>query len=236
MAGVFDNRLVVVTGGTGSLGHAVVDRLLAAGARVRIPVFHERELERFVHRAHPNVELVMNMNLSDAAAVEAFYAPAAGLWGSVHTAGGFGMGGIEGADQPGLFDKLMTMNAKTTFLCCRAAVALMRACGRGGRIVNVAARPALCPREGKSMVAYAASKAAVASITEALAAEVAGDRIWVNAIAPSIIDTPPNRAAMPNADFATWPKIEDLAATIAFLVSPDNAVSTGGLVPVYGQC
>ena len=107
--------------------------------------------------------------------------------------------------------------------------------GRGGRIVNVAARPGLEWRSGAGMVAYASSKAAVAAMTVALAEEVAKDGILVNAVAPSIMDTPANRKAIPDADFASWPKVEEVAATIAFLASPDNAVTRGGIVPVYGK-
>jgi len=84
-------------------------------------------------------------------------------------------------------------------------------------------------------VAYTASKAAVAAITQALGAEVAGDGILVNAVVPSIMDTRANRAAMPDADFSKWPKLEEVAATIGFLASPDNKVTRGGLVPVYGR-
>ena len=99
--------------------------------------------------------------------------------------------------------------------------------GKGGRIVNVAARPALEPRTGAGMAAYAASKAAVVALTVALAEEVAKDGILVNAVAPSIMDTPANRAAMPKADHAAWPKVEEVAATILFLASPDNTVTRG---------
>ena len=105
----------------------------------------------------------------------------------------------------------------------------------GGRIVNVAARPALEWRLGAGMVAYAASKAAVAAMTVALAEEVAKDGILVNAVAPSIMDTPANRQAMPKADHAAWPKVEEVAATILFLASPDNRVTRGAIVPVYGR-
>jgi NAD(P)-dependent dehydrogenase (short-subunit alcohol dehydrogenase family) len=105
----------------------------------------------------------------------------------------------------------------------------------GGRIVNVAARPGLEWRSGAGMVAYAASKAAVAAMTAALAEEVAKDGILVNAVAPSIMDTPSNRQAMPKADYAAWPKVEEVAATIKFLASPQNAVTRGAIVPVYGK-
>ncbi len=105
----------------------------------------------------------------------------------------------------------------------------------GGRIVNVAARAALEWRSGAGMSAYTASKAAVAAFTAALAEEVAKDGILVNAVAPSIMDTPANRHAMPKADFALWPKVEEVAATILFLASPDNRVTRGAVVPVYGR-
>jgi NAD(P)-dependent dehydrogenase (short-subunit alcohol dehydrogenase family) len=85
------------------------------------------------------------------------------------------------------------------------------------------------------MVAYAASKAAVAALTVALAEEVAKDGVLINAVAPSIMDTPANRAAMPKADFAAWPKVEEVAATILFLASPENKVTRGSIVPVYGK-
>jgi NAD(P)-dependent dehydrogenase (short-subunit alcohol dehydrogenase family) len=121
----------------------------------------------------------------------------------------------------------------SAFLCSREAIKKMR--GRGGRIVNVAAQPGVEPRRGAGMAAYATSKAAVAALTLALAEEVAGDGIWVNAVAPSIMDTPANRKDMPKADHAKWPKVEEVAATIAFLASPQNMVTRAALVPVYGK-
>src|SRR5262249_14283882 len=127
----------------------------------------------------------------------------------------------------------LNSNFVSCFLCCHAAVKAMAA--GGGRIVNVAARPALEWRTGAGMVAYAAGKAAVAGLTAALAEEVAQQNILVNAVVPSIMDTPANRKAMPKADHARWPKVEEVAATILFLASPDNLVSRGALVPVYGR-
>jgi NAD(P)-dependent dehydrogenase (short-subunit alcohol dehydrogenase family) len=107
--------------------------------------------------------------------------------------------------------------------------------GRGGRIVNVTARPGLEWRTGGGMVAYTATKAAVAALTVALAQEVVKDGILVNAIAPSTIDTPANRKSMPDADHASWPKPEEIAQTILFLASPANQVTRGAIVPVYGK-
>jgi NAD(P)-dependent dehydrogenase (short-subunit alcohol dehydrogenase family) len=99
--------------------------------------------------------------------------------------------------------------------------------------VNVAARPAVAPVGG--MVGYTTSKAGVASLTQCLAEELRAEGILVNAILPSTIDTPANRRSMPDADFSRWPKPAELAAVIRFLVSPDNKVTTGTLVPVYGR-
>jgi NAD(P)-dependent dehydrogenase (short-subunit alcohol dehydrogenase family) len=129
------------------------------------------------------------------------------------------------------------MNLLSCMLCCRAAIRAMSggATTDGGRVVNVAARPALEWRSGAGMTAYTVSKAGVAALTVALAEEVAKDGILVNAVAPSIMDTPANRQAMPKADHALWPKVEEVAATIAFLASPDNRVTRGAIVPVYGK-
>ena len=99
--------------------------------------------------------------------------------------------------------------------------------------MNVAAKPVLVPTGGLS--AYAASKAAVASLTLSLSEELAAESIWVNAVIPSLMDTPANRQAMPKADFDKWPKVQEVAATIAFLASPQNSTSRGALVPVYGR-
>jgi NAD(P)-dependent dehydrogenase (short-subunit alcohol dehydrogenase family) len=129
----------------------------------------------------------------------------------------------------------MASNADSAFLCCREAVKAMRRSERRGRIVNVAARPALEPRQGGGMVAYTMTKAAVAALTVALGEELAAEGIWVNAVAPSLIDTPANRQAMPDADFASWPKAAELAETIVHLASPDNHLVRSALIPVYGR-
>ena len=152
----------------------------------------------------------------------------------MHIAGGFAFAPVAEADA-GLFERQMRMNAVTCYACCRAAIAAMRATGSGGRIVNIAAKPALHPHEGASMAAYTASKAAVVGLTGALAEEVKPDGIWVNAVVPSIMDTPANRAAMPDADHGQWPGVDQVARTVCWLASPLNTATRGGLVPVYGK-
>jgi NAD(P)-dependent dehydrogenase (short-subunit alcohol dehydrogenase family) len=209
--------------------------LLDAGARCNVPCRSQEELDRFPYGQDARVRIAKGVDLTDEAQVDSFYAQASGgstgLWASIHAAGGFAMGSVGKTSKPD-FERMMDMNALTCFLCCREAVARMG--GGGGRIVNVSARPALEPRTGAKMVAYTAGKAAVAAMTEALAEEVVGQGILVNAVVPSVLDTPANRKAMPSADFARWPKVEQVAATIVFLASPQNTSTRGALVPVYG--
>jgi len=229
----FRGRHVMVTGGTGALGIAVVGRLLEAGAQCHVPYIAEREFERFPHKQDDRVTLYPGAELTDEAAVAKLYAGIS-LWASIHLAGGFTMSPIVDTDNANLMAQIET-NLVSCFLCCRAAVIAMKKSKDGGRIVNVAARPALEPRTGAGMTAYTASKAGVAALTAALAEEVAKDGILVNAAAPSIMDTPANRKAMPKADFSAWPKVDEVAATILFLASPDNKVTRGAIVPVYGK-
>ncbi len=228
----FRDRHVVVSGGTGALGTAVVEKLVAAGAVCHVPCLDHGEAQRCAFRDHKQVKVTVTGSLADEAAVARLYADIAPLWASIHIAGGFAAGPLRDMSVATLRQQL-DMNFLSCALCCRAAIKAMGSAG--GRIVNVAARPALEWRSGAGMTAYTASKAAVAAFTAALAEEVAKDGILVNAVAPSTMDTAANRAAMPKADFALWPKVEDVAATIFFLASPDNRVTRGAIVPVYGK-
>jgi NAD(P)-dependent dehydrogenase (short-subunit alcohol dehydrogenase family) len=231
---------VVVTGGAGALGAAVVERLLAAGATCHLPLRAGAVPKSLSNLGYSRLRVTNDVDLSDEAAVESFYAGLPALWASVHAAGGFAMAPI--ADLSGTdFEHLWRLNVLSCFLCCREAVKAMRAKPAavegvaGGRIVNVAARPALEPRCGAGMSAYAVSKAAVAALTQALGQELAAEGIWVNAVAPSIIDTPANRAAMAKADHRRWPKPRQIAETMVFLAAPDNAITRGAVIPVYGM-
>jgi NAD(P)-dependent dehydrogenase (short-subunit alcohol dehydrogenase family) len=228
----FAGKQVVVSGGTGALGTAVVSKLLAGGATCIIPYVHEAEVQRFPNRSDAKVTLVAVSDLSDEAQVAKVYSGAK-PWASIHIAGGFAPGKVAETDKAALMAQIES-NLVSCFLCCRAAVNAMSASG-GGRIVNVAARPALEWRSGAGMSAYTVAKTGVAALTVALAEEVAKDGILVNAVAPSIMDTAANRKAMPKADFSAWPKVEEVAAIIAFLASPENHVTRGAIVPVYGK-
>lgn len=233
----FTNRHIIITGGTGTLGSAVTEQLLEAGAKCSIPCFDESELKDFASKNHKNIYIKTGIDLTNEEQAQSFFEDAIGeqgpLWASVHIAGGFGMGNIENTAKTD-FMKQINLNLVTCYNSSRAAVQWMKNSG-GGRIVNIAARPALEPRQGAGMTAYTTAKAGVAALTESLAAEVVEDDILVNALAPSIIDTPQNREAMPDADFEKWPKPEQLAHEILYLVSPENEVTRGSIITVYGK-
>lgn len=228
----YRDRQVVVTGGTGALGTAVVGALIEAGAACHVPFRSAAEGERFPLRAHARVTMHPDFEAADEAAVERFYGALPHLWASIHVAGGFIWRPVGETGKADLMRQIET-NLVSAYLCSRAAVKAMGE--NGGRIVNVSARFGLEWRLAANLTAYAASKAAVAAFTVALSEEVAKHGILVNAVAPSIMDTPANRKDMPKADFAAWPKVEEVAATILFLASPANKVTRGAVVPVYGR-
>ena len=235
----FAGRHVVVTGGTGALGRAVVGALRAANAVCHVPNLIAAELDGFPFAAEAGVHIVRDVDVADEAAVKRFYNALPPLWASIHLAGGFAMAPIAETSASD-FTAQFHMNALSCFLCSAAAVSAFRARkapgggAPGGRIVNVSARPAIEARLGAGMTAYTASKSAVAALTQALAQELTDEQIWVNAVAPSIIDTPANRAAMPEAEHSRWVSPADLAEVITFLASPDNRVTRGAVIPVYG--
>ncbi len=236
----FHGTHVVVTGGTGALGTAVVTALRAAGAICHVTNMVAAELEKYPHRDDPGVHVTTGIDLADEAAVRRYYAALPPLWASIHVAGGFAMSPVAETSSAQFVDQFQ-MNALSAFLCSAAAIRAIRARtepgpggAKGGRIVNVAARPGLEPRQGSGMVAYTTAKAAVAAMTQALAQETSGEEIWVNAVAPSTLDTPANRAAMPDADHASWVAPSSVAEVIVFLASPDNKVTRGAVIPVYG--
>jgi NAD(P)-dependent dehydrogenase (short-subunit alcohol dehydrogenase family) len=230
----FENRQVVVTGGTGALGAAVLTALLDAGAACVVPYRDPGALDRCPHRDDRRVSFVAVGDLADEAAVMGFFEGLPRLWASIHLVGAFTAAPIAQADKS-LLMRQLEANLVSAYLCSRAAAMTFRRLATGGRIVNVAARQALEPRLGSGSVAYTIAKAGVAALTTALGAELAGEGILVNAVAPSIIDSPANRAAMPDARFDAWPKPEELARTILFLASPANVVTRGAVVPVYGK-
>jgi len=226
-------RVAVVTGGTGALGARVVEVLLGQGVRVHVPWVQKAEAEALEKAQGGPLDglTLAEADVTSAEGVERFFAEVGRREDRLdvlcNVAGGFTATPLE-ETSPDAWEHMLRLNATSAFLCARAAVPLMKRAG-GGRIVNVTALPAV-DRGAAGMSAYAASKAAVLSLTYSLARELRKARISVNAIAPEIMDTPANRRAMPGADPSTWLDPLDVARVVAFLAGPDGAPVTGSVL------
>jgi NAD(P)-dependent dehydrogenase (short-subunit alcohol dehydrogenase family) len=227
------DRHVVVTGGTGALGAAVVKGFLQAGAACHIPAIESVAPSGRLPDSG-KITISTSIDLADEASVGGFYGQLPLLHAVVNIAGGFAYAPIANSSAQVLQQQL-SMNLVSCVLSCRAAIANFRKAGRGGHIVNIAARPALNPRQGANMTAYTAAKAAVAAFTVALAEEVKNEDISVIALCPSTIDTPANRADMPKADHGTWVKPTAIAELIVAHCSLSEIINSGALIPVYGK-
>jgi NAD(P)-dependent dehydrogenase (short-subunit alcohol dehydrogenase family) len=227
-------RVAIITGGTGALGKSVVDRFLRAGAHVAVPV-HDEAAEGTGRPVAPGEPLLMQADLTDDAAVRAFARGVEKGLGPVdvlvNAAGGYAGGSPLEDVTLAEWDAMIATNLRTAFLMSRAVVGGMKARGFG-RIVSIAAGAALSG--GPHRIPYAVSKAGVATLTRDLAAEVKGTGVTVNAIAPSIILTDPNRRAMPKADAAAWVTPEEIASLIEFLCSRDARSISGNVFMMYG--
>jgi len=225
-------RTVVVTGGFGALGRAVAQAAAERGATA-VAVDRIAEPAGLAASLGPHAIALGGVDLTElnatAKAFETVKARTGRLDALINIAGGFRWQTLADGDLAA-WDLLYQMNVKTAATACKAALPYLSANGEG-RIVNVGAFAAT--RAAAGMGAYTASKAGVAKLTESLAEELKG-RVTVNAVLPSIIDTPANRADMPDADFSKWVSPADLAAVILFLVSPEAKAVTGALVPVTG--
>lgn len=219
---------VLVAGGTGHLGTAVVRELLAAGYGVTATWVVELEAERLA--AEP-VELVQ-ADLFDPDQVTKAVQSTDGLEAVVNLVGGYVEGPRVHETDPDRFDGLIRLNLTPGFLLARAAMPLLIERG-GGAFVGVSARAALRPFPGAA--GYIASKAAVLAFIQALDAEYKHQGIRCNAIVPSVIDTPANRSAQPDADYSKWVKPAEIARVVRFLVSDESAPISGAAVPVYGR-
>jgi len=235
-AGGPEGRVVLVTGGSGGLGRAVVRYFLEAGARVHVPIFDAGEvagieayLDEHLEGGMRGVELHHDIDLTRAASVDALFGSLPAVDIVVNLAGGFAMAPVEETD-PDTWDRMLRMNATTAFLVSRAAFPAMRRAGFG-RILNVSAFPAL-DRGAAQMTAYGAAKAAVLNLTQALAREGAAHGITANAILPSVIDTEANREAMPDADRSRWLAPEEIAGVLRFLASEDAGIVNGAAIPL----
>jgi NAD(P)-dependent dehydrogenase (short-subunit alcohol dehydrogenase family) len=224
-----DGKVVVITGASGALGKVVAELALARGAKVAGVDHAPSQLPATASR----IELG-GVDLSDAAAakkaIDAVVAHFGRLDALVNVAGGFAFETVAEGD-PKIWQRMYALNVLTALNASRSAIPHLAA-SAAGRIINVGAMGAL--QAGSGMGAYAASKAGVHRLTEALAAEWKG-KITVNAVLPSTIDTPANRASMPSADFSKWVTPQELANVILFLVSDAASAVTGALLPVSGR-
>ena len=238
MSAKFEGRVVLVAGGTGGLGRAVTLAFLAEGAKVIATFRIQEELDAVKSSAASHAESLEGapVDVTDEAAVrqliEKILAKHGRLDAVVNTVGGYAGGVKLWEMETKVFDQMLALNLRSGYALTRAAARAMLKQGRGA-IVNVAAKAAFDPAAGAA--AYAASKAAAVAMLDSLAADLKGTGVRVNSILPSIIDTPANRKAMPNSDFAKWPKPEEIARVILFLCGEDARVVHGAAIPVYGD-
>ena len=222
------DRVIAITGGHGVLGRAVLEAALADGLKVAV-------IDHAMGHATPDGVLeVGDVDLTDPAQAGQAVAAVIGRFGRLdallNIAGGFVWQSTDDADPA--WDRMHALNVTTALNASRAALPHLKASDEG-RIVNVGSAAAL--KAGAGMGAYGAAKAGVHALTQALAEELKASSVTVNAVLPSIIDTPANRKDMPDADPAQWVAPADLAAVILFLASPASRAMTGALVPVTGR-
>jgi NAD(P)-dependent dehydrogenase (short-subunit alcohol dehydrogenase family) len=233
MSGRFEAQVILVAGGTGGLGRTVSLAFLEEGAKVVVTFRVQEEFDASKRAAGATGEKLEGqlVDVTDEAAVRQLIENIVRKHGRldvlVNTVGGYAGGTKLWELETKVFDQMMALNLRSGYALSRAAVRAR------GAIVNVAAKAAFDHAAGAA--AYAASKSAAVALLDSLAADLKGTGVRANTILPSIIDTETNRKAMPNADFAKWPKPQDIARVILFLCSDDARVIQGAAIPVYGD-
>ena len=238
MSAKFDGKVVLVAGGTGGLGRAVTLAFLEEGAKVIATYRKQEELHTLKIRAGVNTAQLdgVAVDVTDEAAARQLIEKIVGKYrrldAMVNTVGGYAGGTKLWELETKVFDQMLALNLRSGYALSRAAVRAMLKEGHGA-IVNVASKAAVDHAGGAA--AYAASKSAAVALLDSLAADLQGSGVRANTVLPSIIDTEANRKAMPQADFAKWPKPEEIARVILFLCSDDARVIHGAAIPVYGD-
>ncbi|MFQ5399457.1 MAG: SDR family NAD(P)-dependent oxidoreductase [Anaerolineae bacterium] len=233
----FTDQVAIVTGAAGSLGEATARAFHRAGAKMVLVDNREDRLEKvFADILDTTDCLVPAIDITDPKAVEKMVGNVAAHYGRVdilvNIAGGFRMGTAVHETPLETWEFMLNLNARSVFLACRVVIPGMLAQGRG-KIINIGARAALAGRA--KMAPYIASKSAVIRLTESMADELKHHGINVNCILPGTIDTPRNRADMPDADYSKWVPLEELTNIILFLASDMSRAINGASIPVYGR-
>jgi NAD(P)-dependent dehydrogenase (short-subunit alcohol dehydrogenase family) len=232
----FDGKVVIVTGATGNLGQVVARKFAAQGAKLVLVARNATDLMALADELGSET-LAEAADLGDAASVDALVQRALDRFGRIdvlaHTVGGYAAGKPVHESEIDVLDKMMTLNVKPVYITAGRVARTMVERGQSGKIVVVLARTAL--RGQANAAAYAASKAAAQRVVESMALELRDKGINVNAVLPSIIDSPQNRADMPNADPARWVTAEDVADIMLFLASSAADKVNGASVEVYGR-
>ena len=234
----FKDKVALVAGGTGALGRAVATAFAREGARIIVTYRHQQEFEEFISQSKTDgfEAAGVMVDATDPAGVarmvEDILAKHGALDILVNTIGAYHGGKRIWEEEPSAYEQMMSLNLKAGFALARAVIPAMIRQSRGW-IVNVASRAAYGTSPGAAL--YAASKAGALALFDSLAEEVKPYPISVNSVVPSIFDTPANRQAMPKADYANWPKPEEIADVILFLCSPQARIIHGAAIPVYGR-
>lgn len=239
MAQRFTDKVVMVTGAAGNVASGVLEVFAAEGAKLGLVDLNAERTRTAAQDANLKDDqyVVVEADISEPDAVKAAIQQIQDKFGAIdiliHTAGGFGMGDPVHALNMDVYEKMMFLNARLTYVTCGAVAAHMLENNKEGAIVSILAKAGLSG--AKNMGAYTASKAAAERIVQSMAKELRDKNIRVNGIMPSIVDTPPNRKDMPDANFDKWVSPKQIADTAAFLASDDASAISGASVPVYNH-
>ena len=237
MTARFSDKVVLVAGGTGGLGRAVSLAFVEEGANVVVTYRNQSEFDALKSEIAKSSSLEgQSVDVTDETAVRQLIGGILSEHGRldvmVNAVGGYAGGAPLWELESKVFDQMLALNLQSGFILARAVVPAMLK-QKSGVIINVASKAAFDHAAGAA--AYVASKAAAVAMMDSLAADLKGTGVRANSILPSIIDTEANRKAMPNADFAQWPKPEEIARVILFLCGDDAKLIHGAAVPVYGS-
>ncbi len=233
-----DNKTVVVTGGTGGLGSALVGRLIDRGYRLAVTYIMPEEATTFEESFEADDDRLMltRVDATNPEAVATLFKNVSDTWGEIHglcaLVGGWAGGrDVEETDDV-RFERMLDLNLRSAFYAVRSAVPYLKEAG-WGRIVLVGSRGAVDFPEGQA--AFNIAKAGVVALGKTVAAELEGSGVTANVLMPSVIDTPATRESLPYADYVNWPTPDEIASVVEFLVSEESEVMNGALVPVYGR-